>query len=95
MWDDLYAELTNKIRWAIGTAGGSVGCSWSYPVQKAAAASLASDVVAAMKLSESSPDYRWDKQAFQAFWSSSKESGVPVSPQTKVESNSPNGVTKP
>ena len=67
MWKDLQAELKNKIRWSIGTASGSAGFNLSFQAQSEMASLLADDVVAALKLSHESPDFRWDKAAFRKF----------------------------
>lgn len=55
MWEDLYAELSNKIRWAIST---SVAAQFNLPFREcqAIARPLAHLVVEGLKLKDDAPD---------------------------------------
>jgi len=65
MWKEINSELTNKIRWAIGTTSSSAGFNLSYGEQKAMASVLAGDVLVVMKLKQTSPNYHVTAEAFR------------------------------
>jgi len=56
-WEMLYAELSNKIRWAIGTSVGATGSfNLSYREQQDIAHVLAGDLLACLKAKDETPD---------------------------------------
>lgn len=60
-WDDIYAELKNKLRWAVGTTTAETGViSLSYRSQTAIAGILAQDVLSLLKRMHEKPDLAID-----------------------------------
>ncbi len=57
-WEPIYAELANKIRWAISSTGDSAGISYTYRESMAAANFSASDLLRMMKVKWEKPDFR-------------------------------------
>lgn len=55
MWEDLYAELKNKLRWSISTAC-AAQFSMSYRASEAVAKPLAQLVIEGLKLKNEKPD---------------------------------------
>ncbi len=54
-WEDLYAELKNKIRWAIGSSTGGY-FNLSYRVSNQLSGHIASDLLDLFKALEEKPD---------------------------------------
>lgn len=62
-WSDLYAELRNKLRWAIGTSCGESGViNLSYRAQTALAAVVAQDILEVLQQVYEKPDLRIDQE---------------------------------
>lgn len=59
-WDDILAELTNKVRWAITTTMSTTERPWSFREALMVASVLGADVVALAKMASEKPDFRWD-----------------------------------
>ncbi len=57
-WEPIYAELANKIRWAISSTGDSAGISYTYRESMAAANMAAGDLLRIMKVKWEKPDFR-------------------------------------
>lgn len=55
VWEDLYPELVNKIRWAITTAFGTPASRYPYGVAQRIATVLSQDVIDLIKLSQEEP----------------------------------------
>jgi len=56
-WEDIYAELRNKLRWAIGTTTAETGViNLSYRSQTAIAGILAQDTLSLLKAAHEKPD---------------------------------------
>lgn len=92
MWKNLQAELKNKIRWSIGTSSASAGFNLSFQEQSALASLLADDVIAALKLSHESPDYRWDHEAFKTFLKREQASSGPSTSRANGKEPSPSAL---
>jgi len=56
MWEDLYAELLNKIRWAIASSV-SHQSNMSYGEQRECAKPLASLILEGLKIQNEKPDF--------------------------------------
>lgn len=56
---EMMAELTNKVRWSIGTSMESFS-GWSYGEQRAVASVIAEEVLELAKAKRESPDFSWD-----------------------------------
>jgi len=57
-WEQIYAELLNKIRWSIASTASGV-FNYSYTETVALAGVCAGDVLKLMKLKEEKPDLRF------------------------------------
>lgn len=92
-WKQLQAELTNKMRWALGTSSSSAGFNLSYQESQAIATVLAGDALAALKLKETSPDIRWTAASFRSLLrrdtGSSKASTSGERPEDPVYTRTP------
>jgi len=55
-WEETYAELANKIRWAIASTVGAAGINLPYRTSKGIATLFASDVLRLLKLLEEKPN---------------------------------------
>lgn len=63
-WADLYAELRNKVRWAIGsTIAESGAINLPYRAQTALAGVVAQDILEALKEVHEKPDLRIDTES--------------------------------
>lgn len=60
-WDDLYAEMKNKVRWAIGSTLAETGAiNLPYRQQSALAGVIAQDLLELLKEIYEKPDLRID-----------------------------------
>tara|TARA_Y100001951_G_C11169277_1_gene199308 strand:- start:423 stop:641 length:219 start_codon:yes stop_codon:yes gene_type:complete len=57
-WEPIYAELANKMRWAIASTAQAAGQNYTFTETMAVANYCAGDVLKFMKLKEQSPDVR-------------------------------------
>lgn len=57
-WEQIYAELLNKIRWAIASTAAGQGYNYTYQDSIALATVLSGDALKFMKLKEEKPDLR-------------------------------------
>lgn len=62
---DLAAELTNKVRWAIGTSIESFS-GWTYSEQKAVASVFSQDIITLAKVKQDSPHSSWDSETVRS-----------------------------
>lgn len=71
-WEQIYAELQNKIRWAIATTCSNAAYNLAFSEAKAMSSLASGDVLAALKAKHRTPDLRLTKEAYTR---SSTESG--------------------
>lgn len=62
-WEIAYAELTNKIRWAISTTANSLGMNIPFREAMGAASPLAADLLEEFKMKHDKPDYQLASRA--------------------------------
>lgn len=55
-WEQIYAELLNKIRWSIATSAANGGINIPFRTSKGLAGFFASDVLRLLKLKDEKPD---------------------------------------
>lgn len=65
VWEPIYAELANKIRWSIASTAKSEGWHYSFQDSMALANVLAGDALKLMKIREEKPDYEFDTKAIR------------------------------
>lgn len=56
MWEEVYAELLNKIRWSIASSVAAQGINLPFRTSKGIAGLFAGDVLRLLKLLEEKPD---------------------------------------
>jgi len=56
MWEEIYAELLNKIRWSIASTVSGQGINIPFRTSKGMASLFASDVLRLLKLLEEKPN---------------------------------------
>ncbi len=63
-WAELGAEMTNKMRWAIGSSlDGVPGINLDYRAQMVLAGALAGDAIKLLKMLDDKPNLRWQNTA--------------------------------
>lgn len=67
-WDDVYAELRNKFRWAIATTAAE-RFPLTFKESLALASVLAGDTLTVMKRKADSPDFRIDQETASGIYS--------------------------
>lgn len=70
-WEEIYAELQNKIRWAISSTCSNAGYNLAFSEAKAMSSLASGDVLAALKAKQRTPDLRWTKEAYRHFLTAS------------------------
>ena len=58
-WDFVYAELTNKIRWAISSTASQIPLTIPFRDVMSVAGQFAGDVLPILKLMEEKPNYQF------------------------------------
>lgn len=79
-WVDVHKELTNKIRWTIGTTAGGIPCNIPYRDSLSIASSIASDLTEALKLLDESPELGFS-EATRLVWT--KKGRKPIDKVTR------------
>lgn len=86
MWEELSAELTNKMRWAIGTSCNSSGINLSYSEQREVAIVLAGDVLVALKQKDESPQWALTRKSYRRLLKGGGgQKTTPLPPPEEVE----------
>jgi len=62
-WEQIYAELLNKIRWSVASTAANIPVNYSYQDSIALSKVLAGDALKLMKAREEKPDLRFTTES--------------------------------